>query len=95
MARINYRIPNIPDGSIPWLANECFIELVGKEFHIGKVKAVDIVEMKDLSIESMILLSAVAGALIQHLYDKHANMSNVFEYGKFSIELTEHEEVKS
>lgn len=54
---------------IEWAAQEDFSELKGKRFNIYDTKAVDIMKLTDLSEVSKILLSAVAGAVIQYLID--------------------------
>lgn len=73
-------------GSIEWVVDEDFSELLGKEFPIGKMHAVDVMALPDLSITSKVLLSAVAGALIQYLIDFSFNLPRAFEVGVFSIE---------
>lgn len=54
---------------IEWAVQEDFSELKGKRFNIYDTKAVDIMKLTDLSEVSKILLSAVAGAVIQYLID--------------------------
>ena len=69
MTTIYYTLgPN--SGSIIWAASEAFDELRGKTYHLGHMEATAIVQLKDLSTTAKILLSAVAGALIQHLLDQ-------------------------
>lgn len=88
MIRINYDIPKINvQGQLVWAADEDFTELLNlnTEFHIGEMRAVDIVQMKRLSTQSQILLSAVAGALIQHLINNKVDLQEAFNAGFFYI----------
>lgn len=57
-------------GQIIWAVEEDFTEL--KEYgpvYLTRTKAVDIEAMSGLSLTSKILLSAVAGAAWQHIFD--------------------------
>lgn len=74
-------------GSIHWTVAEKFSELEGKRFSLNKMEATQIEEMKDLSITAKILLSAVAGAVIQHLIDKGTATGEIFTRGSFIIKL--------
>ena len=57
-------------GHIEWEASEDFTELINhKPVRLIDTKAVDIEKMTGLSITSKILLSAVAGAIWQHILD--------------------------
>lgn len=57
-------------GHIEWEASEDFTELINhKPVRLINTKAVDIEKMPGLSITSKILLSAVAGAVWQHILD--------------------------
>lgn len=85
MATINYRAAGTAPGSIKWEANEDFSELIGMTIELGATKAVDIEKMDGISIRSKILLSAVAGALIQFLLDHHLSTVSIFETGVFWI----------
>ena len=60
-------------------------ELKGKEYRINQMAAEQIETIKDLSNTAKILLSAVAGAVIQHLIDKKCPIDKIFEYGIFTI----------
>ena len=82
---INYDISGKILGYITWVADEEFGELLETTFHIGKMKATDIVELEGLSMEAKILLSAIAGALIQHLFETDVNLTEAFETGTFWI----------
>lgn len=62
---------------IMWAIREDFSELKGKKFEIYKMSAKDILSM-DLSDYSKILLSAMAGAVIQYLIDIDALSNGVF-----------------
>jgi len=55
---------------IEWGLSEHFEELKGKSFNINEMTAEQIEQNNDLSITAKILLSAIAGAVIQHLIDK-------------------------
>ena len=48
--------------------------------------ASEIVQLKDLSTTAKILLSAVAGALIQHLLDQGYPANQIFQTGSFQVE---------
>lgn len=85
MAKINYSVAGMIPGSISWEASENFNELNGLTLELGATKAVDIEKMEGLSVRSKILLSAVAGALIQFLLDHHISTISIFETGVFWI----------
>lgn len=70
---------------IEWALSEYFEELKGRTFMLNKVTAEQIEEIDDLSITAKILLSAVAGAVIQHLIDKEVQLDSIFNNGKFII----------
>lgn len=72
-------------GEIEWAASEYFGELMGEEFALGEMEATEIVKRKDLSETGRILLSAVAGAVIQHLLDEGAEVKAIFEEGKMWV----------
>ena len=84
MTKIEYMVGDV-NGEIYWAASEYFEELKGREFELGRMEAVEIEKIEDLSIAGKILLSAVAGAIIQHLLDKGTYVSEVFNKGKFWI----------
>lgn len=84
MTRIEYKTGKA-SGEIYWAASEYFGELAGKEFELGRMEAAEIEKIEDLSITGKILLSAVAGAIIQHLLDAGIEASEIFETGKFWV----------
>lgn len=49
------------------------------------MEAVEIAKNTDLSITAKILLSAVAGAIIQRLIDQGVPTEEIFGQGKFTI----------
>lgn len=85
MTKISYQVDEIK-GEISWEASEFFGELAGNEYRLDKMTAAEIVKIPNLSETAKILLSAVAGAIIQHLLDKDINAGQVFESGKFIVE---------
>ena len=70
---------------IEWALSEYFGELKGMKFMLNKMAADQIVTINNLSETAKILLSAVAGAVIQHLIDNNCNIDSVFESGYFVI----------
>lgn len=68
-------------GKIIWAASEYFGELAGKTFSLGNLEAKDIVKMNELSEIARLLLSAVAGAVIQHLLDMELPAQQIFQHG--------------
>ena len=70
---------------IEWAISEHFCELKGKKFMLNKMAADQIVMIHNLSETAKILLSAVAGAVIQHLIDNNCQLDNIFENGYFII----------
>ncbi len=70
---------------IAWALSEYFIELKGKKFMCNEVAADQIAKLNDLSEIGKILLSAVAGAVIQHLIDKECPIDNIFKSGYFIV----------
>lgn len=84
MTKIEYRVGKT-EGAIYWAASEYFGELVGREFDLGKMEAKEIEKMVDLSKTAQILLSAVAGAVIQHLLDQGVLAQEIFGVGKFWV----------
>lgn len=88
MIKIHYRAAGTAPGYITWGANEDFEELINYHllpFRLGAVKAIDIESMDGLSVRSKILLSAVASAVIQFLFDHHISSNAIFETGTFWI----------
>ena len=70
---------------IEWALSEYFGELKGKKFIINEMAAEQIASINNLSDTAKLLLSAVAGAVIQHLIDNNCKISNIFENGYFII----------
>jgi hypothetical protein len=52
---------------------------------LNEVAADQIVMINDLSEIAKILLSAVAGAVIQHLMDNNCQIDSIFENGYFIV----------
>lgn len=70
---------------IEWALSEYFGELKGKKFMLNKMAADQIVIINNMSETAKILLSAVAGAVIQHLIDNNCQINSIFENGYFII----------
>ena len=70
---------------IEWALSEYFGELKGKKFMLNKMAAEQIEMINNLSDTAKILLSAVAGAVIQHLIDNNCPIDNIFENGYFIV----------
>ena len=70
---------------IEWALSEHFDELKGMKFMLNEVAADQIVKINNLSEIAKILLSAVAGAAIQHLVDNNCEIDSIFENGYFII----------
>lgn len=70
---------------IEWALSEYFDELKGMKFMLNKVAADQIAVIDNLSETAKILLSAVAGAVIQHLIDNNCRVDSIFENGYFII----------
>ena len=70
---------------IEWTLSEYFDELKGMKFMLNKVAADQIVMINHISETAKILLSAVAGAAIQHLLDNNCQVNSIFENGYFII----------
>lgn len=71
--------------NIRWALSEYFEELKGKTFMLNELSAEQIEKNNDLSIIAKILLSAVAGAVIQYLIDKELPFDVIFNNGKFIV----------
>lgn len=71
-------------GTIMWAASEDFREIAGKKFNLGEMEAIQIEKLEDLSVTAKILLSAVAGAIIQHLIDHGVETELIFA-GSFIV----------
>lgn len=85
MAQIIEIIVDNNNYQIEWALSEYFDELKGKEFKLNQMAANQIETIKDLSITAKILLSAVAGAVIQYLLDNNCPVESIFEKGYFII----------
>ncbi len=70
---------------IEWALSEYFGELKGKKFLLNEVAADQIETINDLSSTAKILLSAVAGAVIQYLIDNKCPVDKIFETGYFIV----------
>lgn len=84
MTDINYYIGG-KTGKITWAASETFDELRGRIFDLGKMEAIEIEKLDVLSLTAKILLSAMAGAIIQHLLDQGFSPETIFETGSFEV----------
>ena len=70
---------------IEWALSEYFDELKGMKFNLNEVAADQIVRIDNLSETAKILLSAVAGAVIQYLIDNNCNINSIFDKGYFVV----------
>ena len=70
---------------IEWSLSEHFDELKGMKFMLNEMTADQIVMINNISETAKILLSAVAGAVIQHLLDNNCQVNSIFENGYFII----------
>ena len=84
MTKIEYMVEN-EKGCILWAVSEHFTELMGKTYNLKDMEAIKIEKINNLSITAKILLSAVAGAIIQHLVDKSIDIDKIFSYGTFRV----------
>ena len=73
------------DYQIEWAISEYFDELKGMKLMLNNVAADQIVMMDNLSETAKILLSAVAGAVIQHLIDENCPIDSIFNTGYFNV----------
>lgn len=85
MAQIIEIIVENKNYKIEWALSEYFGELKGKKFMLNKMAAEQIEMINNLSETAKILLSAVAGAVIQHLIDNNCQIDNIFETGYFIV----------
>ena len=85
MAQIIEIIVDNKKYQIEWALSEYFGELKGMKFMLNKMAADQIVTLNNLSEVAKILLSAVAGAVVQHLIDNNCNIDSIFENGYFVI----------
>ena len=66
--------------SIDWVLDEDFSELANMGcIPLNKTSAVEIMKMGKISTKSKILLSAAAGAVIQHIIDTLPDMTSDFD----------------
>lgn len=70
---------------IEWALSEHFDELRGKKFMINEMAADQIVNINNMSETAKILLSAVAGAVIQYLMDNNVSLDSIFGNGFFVV----------
>lgn len=70
---------------IEWAISEYFDELKGMKFNLNEVAADQIIKINNLSETAKILLSAVAGAVIQHLIDENCPIDSIFKNGYFIV----------
>jgi len=70
---------------IEWVLSEYFGELKGNKFMLNEMAADQIEMINNLSETAKILLSAVAGAVIQHLIDNNCQIDSIFENGYFIV----------
>ena len=70
---------------IEWALSEFFGELKEMKFMLNEVSADQIININYLSETAKILLSAVAGAVIQHLIDEKCPTDSIFKTGYFVI----------
>lgn len=70
---------------IEWAISEYFDELKGKVFQLNKMAANQIIDIDNLSDTAKILLSAVAGAVIQYLMDNNVDINSIFDEGFFIV----------
>lgn len=85
MTKISYEVNGI-ESVITWAAAEQFGELVGQTFYLRKMEATEIEKIQDISVVAKILLSAVAGAVIQRLLDSNVEAEAIFADGQFRVE---------
>lgn len=86
MIEISYKVNSVADGTIFWAAAEQFDELIGQTFYLGHMEAATIDKMETISVTAKILLSAVAGAIIQRLLDQGVAPEVIFRDGQFKVE---------
>lgn len=86
MAQIIKINVNNNEYEIEWAISEYFDELKGMKFMLNEVAADQIQKINNLSEVAKILLSAVAGAVIQHLIDINCPIDSIFENGYFIVQ---------
>ena len=84
MQVIEIKVDN-KDYQIEWALSEYFDELKGMKFNLNEVEAYQIVKIDNLSETAKILLSAVAGAVIQHLIYENLPVDGIFNNGYFIV----------
>lgn len=84
--KINFELSGWCSGYILWEVDEDFSEIRNRWYDLGETTA-QCIELMDLSWRSKILLSAVAGAIIQHLIDLHLSIKPdlIFSDGRMYI----------
>lgn len=87
MTTISYEVGQ-HTGELEWAVSEYFEELNDKSFMLGAMEASEIAKRADLSETAKILLSGVAGAVIQRLLDQEVPASEIFAHGKMHIANT-------
>ena len=70
---------------IEWNLSEHFDELKGMKFMLNEMAADQIVNINNMSETAKILLSAVAGAVIQYLMDNNVSLDSIFGNGFFIV----------
>ena len=85
MINIYYKKDGEIGGGIEWAESEEFSELRGNIYLLKNMKAIDINKISDLSPVAKLLLSAVAGAVIQHLIDQQVPINEIFEEYSFEV----------
>ena len=85
MQTIHYTLKD-ETNSISWAVAEQFDELRGQKFYLNQMEATQIEELKGLSLTAKLLLSAVAGAVIQHLIDEGFVVEEIFSSGFFVVD---------
>jgi len=85
MQEIHYTVQD-KTGKIAWAAAEEFEELRGQRFDLNQMEATQIEKLDDFSLTAKLLLSAIAGAIIQHLNDREFEIAEIFETGFFIVE---------
>lgn len=70
---------------IEWALSKYFDELKGMRFNCNQLAADQIIKINNLSEIAKILLSAVAGAVIQYLIDKECPIDSIFDNGYFIV----------
>lgn len=92
MTKIIYSVGK-REGSIHWVAAEHFKELENQKFYLENMEAVQLERLEGFSITAKILLSAVAGAVIQHLIDADIDTDQIFDSKSFfTIPFVERDE---